>query len=157
MRTSSEALASYEMEEVPLSARDGRQVATLCALAEGSASLTLSVDTKEVAERLSADISRRVEPARVTVLESQVVPIAYAPELAQAPLRRQQAAAIVAARQQIVEGAVGMVELAFQRLAEGNVVELDVGRKAAMVSNFLVVLCCDHPTEPIVNAGSLYH
>jgi regulator of protease activity HflC (stomatin/prohibitin superfamily) len=124
---------------------------------QGSASFSLSVNTEEVAERLSADISRRVGPAGVTILESQVVCIAYAPEVAQALLRRQQAAAIVAARQHIVEGAVGMVELALQRLAEGNVVELDEERKAAMVSNLLVVLCSDHPTEPIVNAGSLYH
>ncbi|HTW06642.1 MAG TPA: SPFH domain-containing protein [Acidimicrobiales bacterium] len=124
---------------------------------QGGRSLSLSANTNEVAERLSADISRRVEPAGVTILESQVVRIAYAPEVAQALLRRQQAAAIVAARQQIVEGAVGMVELALQRLTEGNFVALDEERKAAMVSNLLVVLCSDHPTEPMVNAGSLYH
>ena len=124
---------------------------------QGSRSLSLTANTEEVAERLSADISRRVEPAGVTILESQVVHISYAPEVAQALLRRQQAAAIVAARQQIVEGAVSMVELALQRLTEDNLVELDEERKAAMVSNLLVVLCSDHPTEPIVNAGSLYH
>jgi regulator of protease activity HflC (stomatin/prohibitin superfamily) len=124
---------------------------------QGSRSLSLSANAEEVAERLSADISRRVEPAGVTILESQVVHIAYAPEVAQALLRRQQAAAIVAARQQIVDGAVSMVELALQRLTENNLVELDEERKAAMVSNLLVVLCSDHPTEPIVNAGSLYH
>lgn len=124
---------------------------------QGSRALSLSANAEEVAERLSADISRRVEPAGVTILESQVVHIAYAPEVAQALLRRQQAAAIVAARQQIVEGAVSMVELALQRLTEDNLVELDEERKAAMVSNLLVVLCSDHPTEPIVNAGSLYH
>ena len=119
--------------------------------------MSLSSSTDEVAIRLSADISRRLEPAGVTVLESQVVRIAYAPEVAQALLRRQQAAAIVAARQQIVDGAVGMVEQALHRLAEGDLVDLDEERKAAMVSNLLVVLCSDHPTEPIVNAGSLYH
>lgn len=124
---------------------------------QGARSLSLSSSTDEVATRLSADISRRLEPAGVTVIESQVVRIAYAPEVSQALLRRQQAAAIVAARQQIVEGAVGMVEQALQRLAEGELVDLDEERKAAMVSNLLVVLCSDHPTEPIVNAGSLYH
>ncbi len=124
---------------------------------QGGRSLSLSANAQEVAERLSADVSRRVEPAGITILESQVVHIAYAPEVAQALLRRQQAAAIVAARQQIVEGAVSMVELALQRLAEGNLIELDEERKAAMVSNLLVVLCSDHPTEPIINAGTLYH
>ena len=82
--------------------------------------------------------------------------IAYAPEIAQAMLRRQQAAAVIAARQHIVEGAVGMVELALQRLGERHVVDLDEERKATMVSNLMVVLCSDHPTQPMVNAGSLY-
>lgn len=110
----------------------------------------------EIADELSREVALRVDPAGITVLESQIVRIAYAPEIAQAMLRRQQAAAIVAARQQIVEGAVGMVRLALERLDEEHVVDLDEERKATMVSNLLVVLCSDHPTQPMVNAGSLY-
>jgi hypothetical protein len=91
------------------------------------------------------------------VIESRITRLAYAPEIAQAMLRRQQATAVVAARQRIVDGAVGMVESALARLDERDVVELDEERKAAMVSNLLVVLCSDHGTQPVVNAGSLYH
>jgi hypothetical protein len=91
------------------------------------------------------------------VIESRITRLAYAPEIAHAMLQRQQASAVVAARQRIVEGAVGMVELALDRLAAHDVVELDEERKAAMVSNLLVVLCGDRSTQPIVNAGSLYH
>jgi regulator of protease activity HflC (stomatin/prohibitin superfamily) len=93
----------------------------------------------------------------VRVIESRITRLAYAPEIAQAMLRRQQATAVVAARQRIVDGAVGMVESALARLDERDVVELDEERKAAMVSNLLVVLCSDHGTQPVVNAGSLYH
>lgn len=94
--------------------------------------------------------------AGVRVVESRLTRLAYAPEIAQAMLRVQQANAIVAARHRIVEGAVGMVELALDRLSADAVVELDEERKAAMVSNLLVVLCSDHDTQPVVNTGSLY-
>ena len=90
------------------------------------------------------------------VLEARISHLAYAPEIASAMLQRQQAAAIVAARQQIVEGAVGMVETALERLSARNVVQLDDERKAAMVSNLLVVLCGDHHVQPVINTGSLY-
>jgi regulator of protease activity HflC (stomatin/prohibitin superfamily) len=123
----------------------------------GDGSASLSGSAIEVTDQLTLEISHRVGTAGLSVLESRIVRIAYAPEIAQAMLRRQQAGAIVLARQQIVEGAVGMVELALNRLDEENVVELDEERKAAMVSNLLVVLCSDHPTQPILNAGSLYH
>lgn len=92
----------------------------------------------------------------MSVIESRITRLAYAPEIAQVMLQRQQAGAVVAARTRIVEGAVGMVELALARLAEHDIVELDEERKAAMVSNLLVVLCGDRGTQPVVNTGSLY-
>jgi hypothetical protein len=98
-----------------------------------------------------------VASAGVRVIESRITRLAYAPEIAQAMLRRQQATAVVAARQRIVDGAVGMVESALARLDEQDVVELDEERKAAMISNLLVVLCSDHAPQPVVNTGSLYH
>src|SRR5262249_47982549 len=107
-------------------------------------------------EQLSAEIAARVESAGVTIIESRLTRLAYAPEIAQAMLRRQQANAIVAARQRIVEGAVGMVQSALERLDSEDVVELDEERKATMVSNLLVVLCGDRDAQPVVNAGSLY-
>ena len=119
-------------------------------------SISLRSSTDEVTELLKQEIQARLNKAGVQVLEARISHLAYAPEIASAMLQRQQAAAIVAARQQIVEGAVGMVETALQRLSERNVVELDDERKAAMVSNLLVVLCGDHHVQPIVNAGSLY-
>ena len=94
--------------------------------------------------------------AGVEIIEVRISHLAYSSEIAQAMLRRQQANAVVSARSRIVEGAVGMVEMALQRLNERNIVELDEERKAAMVSNLLVVLCGDQPASPIVNAGSLY-
>src|SRR5207248_6549442 len=101
-------------------------------------------------------IAARVASAGVKVIESRITHLAYAPEIAHAMLRRQQAGAVVAARQRIVEGAVGMVEMALARLAEHDVVELDEERKAAMVSNLMVVLCGDQPPSPVVNTGTLY-
>ena len=101
-------------------------------------------------------MAQRVAIAGVEIVEVRISHLAYASEIAQAMLRRQQANAVVAARSRIVEGAVGMVELALARLNEGGIVELDEERKAAMVSNLLVVLCGDQPASPIVNAGSLY-
>ncbi|MET7277383.1 SPFH domain-containing protein [Kribbella sp. NPDC005582] len=121
---------------------------------EGGMSLRDSTD--EITETLSTEIAARVQAAGVHVIESRITHLAYAPEIAQAMLRRQQAGAVVAARQRIVEGAVGMVELALDRLSEHNVVELDEERKATMVSNLLVVLCGDRDAQPVVNTGSLY-
>jgi regulator of protease activity HflC (stomatin/prohibitin superfamily) len=121
---------------------------------EGGVSLRDSTD--EVTSRLSTEIGARVAPAGVTVIESRLSHLAYAPEIAQAMLRRQQANAIVAARARIVEGAVGMVEQALRRLEQDDVVDLDEERKATMVSNLLVVLCGDRDVQPVVNTGSLY-
>lgn len=118
--------------------------------------ISLRSSTDEVTELLKNEIQARLNKAGVKVLEARISHLAYAPEIASAMLQRQQAAAIVAARQQIVEGAVGMVETALQRLAEREVVELDSERKAAMVSNLLVVLCGDHHVQPVINTGSLY-
>ncbi|GGU75459.1 SPFH domain-containing protein [Lentzea flava] len=120
------------------------------------AGLSLRENADEITETLAIEIAARVQSAGVKVIESRLTHLAYAPEIAQAMLQRQQASAVVAARTRIVEGAVGMVELALQRLAEQDVVELDEERKAAMVSNLLVVLCGDRSTQPVVNAGSLY-
>ncbi len=122
----------------------------------GSGGLSLRDNAEEITERLSAEITDRVGPAGVTIVESRLTRLSYAPEIAQAMLRQQQASAVVAARQRIVEGAVGMVELALQRLEERAVVELDEERKAAMVSNLLVVLCSEQATQQVVNTGSLY-
>jgi regulator of protease activity HflC (stomatin/prohibitin superfamily) len=118
--------------------------------------LSLRDSTDEITEKLSAEIAARVQAAGVHVIESRITHLAYAPEIAQAMLRRQQAGAVVAARQRIVEGAVGMVELALDRLSERGVVELDEERKATMVSNLLVVLCGDRDAQPVVNTGTLY-
>lgn len=118
--------------------------------------LSLRENAEEITRKLSAEIAERVVSAGVEVIESRLTRLAYAPEIAQVMLRRQQAEAIVAARQRIVEGAVSMVHLALDRLAEQAVVELDEERKAAMVSNLLVVLCSDHATQPVVNTGTLY-
>lgn len=123
--------------------------------AEGTmTSLRGSIDI--VAGELAREVAERVSLAGVEVVEVRISHLAYAQEIAQAMLRRQQANAVVAARSRIVEGAVGMVELALNRLAAHDVVELDEERKASMVSNLLVVLCGDQPPSPVVNAGSLY-
>ncbi|WP_330253914.1 SPFH domain-containing protein [Nocardia sp. NBC_00565] len=113
-------------------------------------------DGAEVAEELTIELRERTDLAGIEVVEARITHLAYAPEIAQAMLVRQQAAQIVAARTRIVEGAVGMVALALARLSEQGVVELDEERKAAMVSNLLVVLCGDRATQPVVNTGSLY-
>ncbi|MGH9017356.1 MAG: SPFH domain-containing protein [Acidimicrobiales bacterium] len=123
--------------------------------ADGSV-LSLRDHTDEVAGQLAAEIAARVVPAGVDVIEARITRLSYAPEIAQVMLQRQQAGAVVAARSRIVEGAVGMVQMALERLSEQDIVELDEERKAAMVSNLLVVLCGDRGTQPIVNAGSLY-
>jgi hypothetical protein len=117
-------------------------------------SLRGSVDI--VAAELAQEVAQRVTIAGVEIVEVRISHLAYAPEIAQAMLRRQQANAVVAARARIVEGSVGMVEMALARLDEHGIVELDEERKAAMVSNLLVVLCADQPASPVVNAGTLY-
>jgi hypothetical protein len=122
----------------------------------GSGALSLRDNAEEITERLSAELTARVRPAGVHIIESRLTRLSYAPEIAQAMLRQQQASAIVGARQRIVEGAVGMVHLALQQLQEQGVVELDEERKAAMVSNLLVVLCSEQATQQVVNTGSLY-
>ena len=113
-------------------------------------------DATVVSDELTAELRERVTLAGVEVLESRITHLAYAPEIAQAMLARQQASAIVAARFKIVEGAVGMVQNALQRLREEDVVDLDEERKAQMVSNLLVVLCGDRAAQPVVNTGTLY-
>src|SRR6266487_892426 len=123
----------------------------------GSGEMSLRDNAEEITQRLSAEITERVAPAGVQIIESRLTRLSYAPEIAQAMLRQQQANAVVGARQRIVEGAVGMVQLALQRLQEEGVVELDEERKAAMVSNLLVVLCSEQATQPVINTGSLYH
>lgn len=123
---------------------------------EGTDRLSLRDNADEITEKLSAELAERVASAGVRIIESRLTHLAYAPEIAQAMLQRQQAGAVIAARQQIVESAVGMVELALNRLAEQGVVDLDEERRAAMVSNPLVVLCGDRPTQPVVNPGTLY-
>ncbi|MGL5824607.1 MAG: SPFH domain-containing protein [Nocardioides sp.] len=122
----------------------------------GDGTPSLLENAEHVTAQLAEEIGIRVAAAGVHVVEARLTRLAYAPEIAQAMLRRQQAGAVVAARQQIVEGAVGMVEQALARLTEHEVVELDEERKATMVSNLLVVLCGDRDAQPVVNAGSLY-
>ena len=121
-----------------------------------SAGTSLRGSTDVVAGELAVEVAERVSIAGVEIVEVRISHLAYAPEIAQAMLRRQQANAVVAARSRIVEGAVGMVELALNRLTENGVVSLDEERTASMVSNLMVVLCGDQPASPIVNAGSLY-
>ncbi|MFF7185339.1 SPFH domain-containing protein [Streptomyces sp. NPDC008222] len=118
--------------------------------------LSLRGNAEEITEKLAAELHARVEAAGVQIIESRFTHLAYAPEIASAMLQRQQAGAVVAARRQIVDGAVGMVEAALARIAERDIVELDDERKAAMVSNLMVVLCGDRAPQPVLNTGSLY-
>jgi regulator of protease activity HflC (stomatin/prohibitin superfamily) len=122
----------------------------------GSERISLRDNADEITRQLSAELTVRVRPAGVDIIESRLTRLSYAPEIAQAMLRQQQASAVVGARQRIVEGAVGMVQLALQRLEAEGVVQLDEERKATMVSNLLVVLCSEQATQPIVNTGTLY-
>lgn len=117
---------------------------------------SLQGSSLEVAERLQEEIQSKVEMAGLEILEARITHLAYAPEIASAMLQRQQAAAIIDARAMIVDGAVGMVELALKQLEGSDLVDLDEERKAAMISNLLVVLCANHDAQPIVNSGSLY-
>ena len=117
---------------------------------------SLRGSSEEVARRLRNEIQSKVDMAGIEIVEARITHLAYAPEIASAMLQRQQAAAVVAARAEIVEGAVGMVETALQKLDQGGMVNLDSERKAAMVSNLLVVLCGNHDAQPVINSGSLY-
>ncbi|MFE2260374.1 SPFH domain-containing protein [Streptomyces griseosporeus] len=118
--------------------------------------LSLRGNAEEITEKLAAELHARVEAAGVHIIESRFTHLAYAPEIASAMLQRQQAGAVVAARRQIVDGAVGMVEAALARITEQDIVELDEERKAAMVSNLMVVLCGDRAPQPVLNTGTLY-
>ena len=133
------------MTAIPISTGDG--IAD-----EGS----LRGSSEVVAERIRAEIQGKVEEAGLEIMEARITYLAYAPEIAAAMLQRQQASAIIDARKMIVDGAVGMVEMALARLSENEVVTLDEERKAAMVSNLLVVLCGNRDAQPVVNSGSLY-
>ena len=117
---------------------------------------SLQGSSQEVADRLKEEIQSKVHIAGLEILEARITHLAYAPEIASAMLQRQQAAAIIDARAMIVDGAVGMVEMALQQLEKSDMVELDDERKAAMISNLLVVLCANHDPQPVVNSGSLY-
>ena len=117
---------------------------------------TLRDDAEIVGERLKADLATRVEVAGIAVDETHLMHLAYAPEIAGSMLKRQQAEAVIAARQKIVAGAVGMVEQALEQLSKRGIVTLDEERKAAMVSNLLVVLCADREAQPVINTGTLY-
>ncbi|MFD0268748.1 SPFH domain-containing protein [Streptomyces sp. NPDC127106] len=143
VETQAEAAVRHIAIEYPYDAHD-----------EGG--LSLRGNAEEITEKLALELAVRVEAAGVEIIESRFTHLAYAPEIASAMLQRQQAGAVVAARKQIVEGAVGMVELALTRLQEEDIVELDPERKAAMVSNLMVVLCGDRAAQPVVNTGTLY-
>jgi SPFH domain / Band 7 family len=138
-----EAAVRHTASSYPYTSQDG-------------STLSLRDNAEEITQRLSSEIAERVKSAGVDVVESRLTRLSYAAEIAQAMLRQQQASAVVGARMKIVEGAVGMVQLALKRLEEEDVVELDEERKAAMVSNLLVVLCSEQATQQVVNTGSLY-
>jgi regulator of protease activity HflC (stomatin/prohibitin superfamily) len=124
--------------------------------AHNEGQVALRANQAEVADQLRQEIQDRLEKAGVEVIEARISHLAYAPEIANAMLRRQQANAVIAARSRIVEGAVSMVEMALDQLSSKRIVELDEERKAQMVSNLLVVLCSEHETQPVVNTGTLY-
>lgn len=124
--------------------------------ADGTDETSLRGSSQEVADKMKQDLQSRVDIAGLEIMEVRITHLSYAPEIAAAMLQRQQAEAIIAARQKIVEGAVGMVEMALNDLSKNNVVDLDEERKAAMVSNLLVVLCGNRDAQPIVNSGSIY-
>ena len=116
----------------------------------------LSEREKQVADLLRKEVDERIRAAGCEVVDARIAHLAYAPEIAQAMLQRQQAGAIIAARKLIVEGAVSMVEMALEQLSKRGIVELDSERKASMVSNLLVVLCGERSTQPVINAGTIY-
>lgn len=123
---------------------------------KGGDETSLRGSSQEIADIMSEELQAKVENAGIRIVEVRITHLAYAPEIASAMLQRQQAAAIIDARQKIVEGAVSMVQMALEQLSENNIVELDEERKAAMVSNLLVVLCGNKDAQPIVNSGSIY-
>jgi regulator of protease activity HflC (stomatin/prohibitin superfamily) len=123
---------------------------------EGSDEKSLRGSSQEIADIMQEELQSKVQDAGITIIDVRITHLAYAPEIASAMLQRQQATAIIEARQKIVEGAVSMVEMALQQLSENSIVELDEERKAAMVSNLLVVLCGNKDAQPIVNSGSIY-
>lgn len=123
---------------------------------DSNTAITLRSNIEEVSNKLKEELSRKFEPAGVCVEDARLTHLAYAPEIAQAMLRRQQAEAVISARKKIVEGAVSMVDMALEQLDERNIVEFDNERKAAMASNLMVVLCGDSETQPVINTGSLY-
>lgn len=123
---------------------------------DGADEKTLRGSSQEIADIMQEELQRKVQEAGIEILDVRITHLAYAPEIASAMLQRQQATAIIDARQKIVEGAVSMVQMALQQLSENDIVELDEERKAAMVSNLLVVLCGNKDAQPIVNSGSLY-
>jgi regulator of protease activity HflC (stomatin/prohibitin superfamily) len=123
---------------------------------DSSGEKSLRGNSQEIAEALRREIQAKVEQAGLEIIEARITHLSYAPEIAAAMLQRQQASAIIDARQMIVEGAVGMVEMALAKLSDRRIVNLDEERKAAMVSNLLVVLCSNKDTQPVVNSGSLY-
>jgi regulator of protease activity HflC (stomatin/prohibitin superfamily) len=143
VRVQAEAALRNMATSYPYDAHDDKQI-------------SLRGHTTAIAEHLKTEIQERMSLAGVEIVEARLSHLAYSPEIAQAMLQRQQASAIIAARQKIVEGAVGMVEMALARLAQHGVVQLDEERKAAMVSNLLVVLCGERNAQPVVNAGTLY-
>jgi regulator of protease activity HflC (stomatin/prohibitin superfamily) len=122
----------------------------------GFEGMTLRASTDQMSKVLESELQDRLSRAGVKIMEARLSPLAYAPEIAEAMLRRQQASAVVAARTQIVHGAVSMVEMALAQLAEKHLVELDEERRAAMISNLLVVLCSESAASPVINAGTLY-
>jgi len=124
--------------------------------ADEQSGIGLRSDPQEIAQALREEVQDRLQQAGITVIEARISHLAYAAEIANAMLRRQQASAIIAARTQIVAGAVGMVEMALAELEKGQIIELDDERKAAMVSNLLVVLCGEEQAQPVLNTGSLY-
>ena len=137
-----------------------RQVAGLYAYDDNGTEaeeLTLRSNAEEINEQLEQKLNERLAMAGIEIVEARINYLAYAPEIAAVMLRRQQADAIISAREKIVEGAVSMVQMALKRLGDEQVVELDEERKAAMVSNLLVVLCADEAAQPVVNAGTLHH
>lgn len=137
-----------------------RQVAGLYAYDNNGVAtdeVTLRSNSEQINEQLEQTLNERMSIAGIEVIEARINYLAYAPEIAAVMLRRQQADAIIAAREKIVEGAVSMVHMALDRLSENKIVELDEERKAAMVTNLLVVLCADESAQPVVNAGTMYH
>ncbi len=157
---SAEALFEVENYEDYVRVQSESAVRTLATQypydAHNADEISLSHNASDIAEQLAGEVQNRLSKAGMKVLEARITHLAYAPEIAGAMLRRQQASAIIAAREKIVEGAVSMVDMALRLLDERGVITLDNERKAAMVSNLLVTLCADQPMQPVVNTGSIY-